>query len=160
MKNQKSCHRSTAPRTLSEFYAETAETTRPAIQQTPTNNPHLMTADLAEHNKPWRLPGADQSDYFNYGFDEFTWTMYCMRQKSMKENLTAQKEESANFQKMLAGGGMPGMPPMPGMPGADGSVAGAAAAGAGSGDNAGQQMAAAGGSGGGGAGGGTISSTK
>ncbi|KAL9062207.1 MAG: hypothetical protein Q9157_009128, partial [Trypethelium eluteriae] len=107
-----------------------------------------IDTDLAEHNKPWRLPGADQSDYFNYGFDEFTWTMYCMRQKGMRDTLTAQREESTNFQKMLAGGaGMPGMPPIPGMPGADGSGAGAAGGGAGGdgGGGAGGAAAAAGG---------------
>jgi len=35
-------------------------------------------------DKPWRKPGADLNDYFNYGFDESTWRMYCDRQKKMK----------------------------------------------------------------------------
>ncbi|GLJ48646.1 hypothetical protein SUGI_1026230 [Cryptomeria japonica] len=26
--------------------------------------------------KPWREPGADLSDYFNYSFDEYTWWQY------------------------------------------------------------------------------------
>ncbi|KAL2354396.1 hypothetical protein BJ546DRAFT_1048339 [Cryomyces antarcticus] len=79
-----------------------------------------IDADLAEHSKPWRLPGADQSDYFNYGFDEFTWTQYCLRQKTMKATLETQKAETKQFEMMfgMPGGGMPvGMPPMPGMPG-------------------------------------------
>ncbi|ODV88992.1 hypothetical protein CANCADRAFT_45469 [Tortispora caseinolytica NRRL Y-17796] len=34
--------------------------------------------------KPWRRPGADVSDYFNYGFDEFTWQLYCENQDSRR----------------------------------------------------------------------------
>ena len=32
-------------------------------------------------DKPWRKPGADITDYFNYGFNEDTWKAYCERQK-------------------------------------------------------------------------------
>jgi len=35
-------------------------------------------------DKPWRKPGADLSDYFNYGFTEDTWAAYCARQKRMR----------------------------------------------------------------------------
>uniref|UniRef100_UPI00358EC5AF uncharacterized protein n=2 Tax=Myxine glutinosa TaxID=7769 RepID=UPI00358EC5AF len=35
-------------------------------------------------DKPWRKPGADVSDYFNYGFNEDTWKMYCGKQKSLR----------------------------------------------------------------------------
>ncbi|GIY07915.1 pre-mRNA 3'-end-processing factor FIP1 [Caerostris darwini] len=28
-------------------------------------------------DKPWRKPGADITDYFNYGFNEDTWKAYC-----------------------------------------------------------------------------------
>ncbi|KAJ1395284.1 Pre-mRNA polyadenylation factor Fip1 [Sesbania bispinosa] len=28
--------------------------------------------------KPWRFPGVDITDYFNFGFDENTWKQYCM----------------------------------------------------------------------------------
>lgn len=27
--------------------------------------------------KPWRTPGVDVTDYFNFGFDEDTWKHYC-----------------------------------------------------------------------------------
>ena len=30
-------------------------------------------------DKPWRKPGADITDYFNYGFTEDTWAAYCNR---------------------------------------------------------------------------------
>lgn len=36
--------------------------------------------------KPWRKPGADITDYFNYGFTEETWAAYCSRQKRMRIN--------------------------------------------------------------------------
>uniref|UniRef100_A0A6B2EDJ7 Putative polyadenylation factor i complex subunit fip1 n=1 Tax=Phlebotomus kandelakii TaxID=1109342 RepID=A0A6B2EDJ7_9DIPT len=36
--------------------------------------------------KPWRMPGADITDYFNYGFNEDTWRSYCERQKKMRLN--------------------------------------------------------------------------
>ncbi|KAL7396541.1 hypothetical protein ABVT39_007505 [Epinephelus coioides] len=29
--------------------------------------------------KPWRKPGADITDYFNYGFDEKSWNTYCKK---------------------------------------------------------------------------------
>lgn len=35
-------------------------------------------------DKPWRKPGADITDYFNYGFSEDTWRAYCDRQKRMR----------------------------------------------------------------------------
>ncbi|GJQ69679.1 hypothetical protein Trydic_g22252 [Trypoxylus dichotomus] len=36
--------------------------------------------------KPWRKPGADITDYFNYGFNEDTWRAYCERQKRLRVN--------------------------------------------------------------------------
>lgn len=38
----------------------------------------------AIEDKPWRKPGADITDYFNYGFNEETWRAYCERQKRMR----------------------------------------------------------------------------
>jgi pre-mRNA 3'-end-processing factor FIP1 len=35
-------------------------------------------------DKPWRKPGADITDYFNYGFTEDTWRAYCERQKRLR----------------------------------------------------------------------------
>ncbi|KAM3960145.1 uncharacterized protein ACR2FA_005774 [Aphomia sociella] len=37
-------------------------------------------------DKPWNKPGADISDYFNYGFNEVTWSAYCERQRRMRVN--------------------------------------------------------------------------
>jgi len=71
----------------------------------------LTKADLAEHDKPWRRPGSDQTEFFNYGFDEFTWATYCLKQATMRAAINDQKAESAKFEMMFGGGGgMPGMP--------------------------------------------------
>lgn len=40
----------------------------------------------AIEDKPWRKPGADITDYFNYGFSEETWRAYCERQKRMRQH--------------------------------------------------------------------------
>ncbi|XP_056394853.1 pre-mRNA 3'-end-processing factor FIP1-like isoform X2 [Hyla sarda] len=37
--------------------------------------------------KPWRKPGADLSDYFNYGFNEATWKVYCEKQRRLQLGL-------------------------------------------------------------------------
>jgi hypothetical protein len=42
-------------------------------------------------DKPWRRPGADLSDYFNYGFNEDTWRNYCMKQKALMEQIAGKK---------------------------------------------------------------------
>lgn len=34
---------------------------------------------------PWRKPGADLSDYFNYGFTEETWRLYSAKQQRLRQ---------------------------------------------------------------------------
>ncbi|SMN21043.1 similar to Saccharomyces cerevisiae YJR093C FIP1 Subunit of cleavage polyadenylation factor (CPF), interacts directly with poly(A) polymerase (Pap1p) to regulate its activity [Maudiozyma saulgeensis] len=41
--------------------------------------------------KPWRKPGADVSDYFNYGFNEYTWMEYLDRQEKWREEYNPRK---------------------------------------------------------------------
>ena len=41
-------------------------------------------------DRPWRKPGADITDYFNYGFTEETWNTYCERQKKLRAEFTSQ----------------------------------------------------------------------
>lgn len=38
--------------------------------------------------KPWRRPGANMSDWFNYGFDETTWAMWCAQKNRMDQTRT------------------------------------------------------------------------
>ncbi|XP_056010782.1 pre-mRNA 3'-end-processing factor FIP1-like [Ostrea edulis] len=39
---------------------------------------------LQADEKPWRKPGADITDYFNYGFNEDTWQQYCEKQRRLR----------------------------------------------------------------------------
>ncbi|KAI0392413.1 Fip1-domain-containing protein [Xylariaceae sp. FL0594] len=87
--------------------------------------------DLAENDKPWRKPGTDLSDYFNYGFDEFTWAMYAAKQDNLRaeynqDTIARNNKKMMEDMQMMMMGGMPGMGgagaagPMPGMAGMDG----------------------------------------
>lgn len=58
---------------------------------------HEFSIDSLEE-KPWRKPGADITDYFNYGFNEDTWRAYCERQKQMRLN-----ESGVGLQGLSAG---------------------------------------------------------
>ncbi|ORY79913.1 Fip1 motif-domain-containing protein [Protomyces lactucae-debilis] len=52
----------------------------------------ILEIDLeALEHKPWRQEGADITDYFNYGFDEFTWTAYVNKQKQIRSEYTPDK---------------------------------------------------------------------
>ncbi|PNY23491.1 Pre-mRNA polyadenylation factor FIP1 [Tolypocladium capitatum] len=90
--------------------------------------------DLPDNEKPWRKPGTDISDYFNYGFDEFTWALYAAKQESIRGEFGAdafnsnnkKMMEELNSMMMMGGMGMSGsggggsgtggMPGMDGMP--------------------------------------------
>ncbi|KAK3070964.1 hypothetical protein LTR53_009501 [Teratosphaeriaceae sp. CCFEE 6253] len=81
----------------------------PRIDTAP-GGPKLLTsldldADLVTHSKPWRQPGTDQTDFFNYGFDEYTWTQYCLKQQSMAAGIAEQRDADAKLKAMLEGGG-------------------------------------------------------
>ncbi|AMD20444.1 HDL300Wp [Eremothecium sinecaudum] len=41
--------------------------------------------------KPWRQPGANLSDYFNYGFTEETWMEYLHKQEKLRKEYNPQK---------------------------------------------------------------------
>lgn len=79
-----------------------------------------IDADLAENSKPWRLPGTDATDFFNYGFDEYTWASYCVKQQMIGNQIGQIKQEDAQMKAFMGiggddnkqgGGGMPPMPP-------------------------------------------------
>ncbi|XP_053695185.1 pre-mRNA 3'-end-processing factor FIP1 [Sabethes cyaneus] len=66
---------------------------------------HEFSIDSLD-DKPWRKPGADITDYFNYGFNEETWRAYCERQKRMRmhesgvglQGLTINNPQAAQMQ--------------------------------------------------------------
>lgn len=99
----------------------------------PSTNKPILSTDLdadfpTEDDKPWRRPGSDINDYFNYGFDEFTWASYCLKQQSLRKDINDQKTQMEDMQAFLSGG-LPGMPvpggPTPSLPGLmPGAVAG------------------------------------
>lgn len=124
-----------------------------------TSKPILATdldADFpSEEDKPWRRPGSDISDYFNYGFDEFTWASYCLKQQDLRKEVNDQKKQMDEMQAFLGmPGGMPGIPGAPSQQGPGGISAGAGAGGGGPGQGPGP-VPVSGGSGGGGGGRGT-----
>ncbi|KAK4536641.1 hypothetical protein CDCA_CDCA09G2666 [Cyanidium caldarium] len=56
----------------------------------PSKQKSLYEVELEQlGEKPWREPGADLADYFNYGFTEDTWKMYCQRQVAMRQETQA-----------------------------------------------------------------------
>jgi len=64
--------------------------------------------------KPWRKPGSDITDYFNYGFNEQTWRAYCLKQKQIREESNLQKrinvyESGSNDQDLGFGEQQPTM---------------------------------------------------
>ncbi|PLN83914.1 hypothetical protein BDW42DRAFT_191905 [Aspergillus taichungensis] len=80
-----------------------------------TGKPILLTdmdTDFPEDDKPWRRPGSDISDYFNYGFDEFTWASYVLKQQDLRKEVGDQRKQLDDMQSFLT----MGLPPMPGGP--------------------------------------------
>ena len=43
-------------------------------------------------DKPWMIPGAEVSDYFNFGFNEESWNNFLMRQISLRQQKIIEKE--------------------------------------------------------------------
>ncbi len=92
----------------------------------PTTGKPILSTDFdtdfpSESTKPWRKPGSDITDYFNYGFDEFTWASYCLKQQQMPKEISEinkQAEQMRAFVEGIPGGGMPGMPGLQGAPAA------------------------------------------
>lgn len=93
----------------------------------PATGKPILETDLdsdfpSESSKPWRKPGADITDYFNYGFDEFTWASYCLKKQNMPKEVKAINQETEQmkaFMDGMPGTGMPSMPPMPTGPAAN-----------------------------------------
>ena len=98
----------------------------------PATNKPILSTDFdtdftGESGKPWRKPGADITDYFNYGFDEFTWASYCLKQQQMPKEvkeINQQAEQMKAFVEGIPGGGMPGMPGVPTGPSGGGAPGG------------------------------------
>ncbi|KAK9238378.1 Fip1 motif-domain-containing protein [Lipomyces kononenkoae] len=68
----------------------------PELDGTPITQVDLDSLE----DKPWRKPGADITDYFNYGFDEFSWTTYCLRQDKLRDEYDTNKLRTQMMQQM------------------------------------------------------------
>lgn len=90
-----------------------------ALQWRETSQTDRIVADFSEDDKPWRRPGTDMTDYFNYGFDEFTWASYCYKQELIPKEAANEKKHLDDMQNFLGMPGIPGALPgaMPGMGG-------------------------------------------
>lgn len=67
----------------------------------PPMNPKVYEAELDEpEDKPWRRPDANPSDFFNYGFTEDTWRLYCHKQRVLRQE--KQKQGWADFDAEFA----------------------------------------------------------
>ncbi|EAW06747.1 cleavage polyadenylation factor subunit FIP1 [Aspergillus clavatus NRRL 1] len=93
----------------------------------PATGKPIMSTDMdtdfpSEDDKPWRRPGSDVSDYFNYGFDEFTWASYVLKQQELRKEVGDQKKQLEDMQSFLT----MGLPPMPGAPPGAGAPPGSA----------------------------------
>ncbi|KAJ8515418.1 hypothetical protein ONZ45_g7140 [Pleurotus djamor] len=61
----------------------------------------ILDVDLSSlADKPWRRPGSDISDWFNYGFDEISWEAYCYRRRDLGELGNILKQNVVNFAGM------------------------------------------------------------
>ncbi|TFK70438.1 Fip1-domain-containing protein [Pluteus cervinus] len=58
----------------------------------------IFDVDLAAmSDKPWRRPGSDISDWFNYGFDEISWEAYIYRRRELGDMANVLKANVMNF---------------------------------------------------------------
>jgi hypothetical protein len=61
---------------------------RAVADAAPSEQAVVVTAFETEidhlEDKPWRMEGADPSDWFNYGFNEETWRRYCEKQMRLR----------------------------------------------------------------------------
>lgn len=48
-------------------------------------------------DKPWLKPGADITDYFNYGFTEKTWKKYCEMQRDNRAFVEKESDKQDKF---------------------------------------------------------------
>uniref|UniRef100_K3WAR0 Pre-mRNA polyadenylation factor Fip1 domain-containing protein n=1 Tax=Globisporangium ultimum (strain ATCC 200006 / CBS 805.95 / DAOM BR144) TaxID=431595 RepID=K3WAR0_GLOUD len=62
--------------------------------------------DMLE-DKPWRKPGVDISDYFNYGFDEHSWREYAGRQLRLRRDLAMEKTREQAARQAVSAASQP-----------------------------------------------------
>ncbi|CAF2701605.1 unnamed protein product [Rotaria sp. Silwood2] len=76
------------------------------INGQPTYDHDILNA-YKDEEKPWKKPGADITEYFNYGFTEETWAQYCERQRRLRSENNLARLNTTHIPPML-----PNHPPM------------------------------------------------
>ena len=98
-----------------------ASSSRAPAPSLPEPNAAVFERDLSQMDddeKPWRKPGADISDYFNYGFNEDTWKQYKDKQLMLRQRRTMTLGSNIESAGNVAGpGAQQRRPPMPARPG-------------------------------------------
>lgn len=101
-----------------EMVSEDVEGLIPLCAQHPSG-PHQSTATFGYDinvmkQRPWAQPGAKLSDYFNYGFNERSWRLYCRLQSEGRESLLQRANEVLEELQAVTSGGYGPPPNMPG----------------------------------------------
>lgn len=139
MKEQAAAHRTVLNITMEDdpFYIGTVDSTEPAdragnsaegpdvpveelvpsmILKELQLQPHLSAAvfgyDIQQMTeRPWAKPGANLSDYFNYGFNEKSWRTYCAMQTEGRDALVQKAESFFERIEGIHGAHQNSMPP-------------------------------------------------
>jgi pre-mRNA 3'-end-processing factor FIP1 len=70
------------------------------INGQPTYEHDILNA-YKDEEKPWKKPGADITDYFNYGFTEEIWAQYCDRQRRLRADNNLSRLNVAHVKKIF-----------------------------------------------------------
>ncbi|KAI9002245.1 Fip1 motif-domain-containing protein [Gaertneriomyces semiglobifer] len=85
-----------------------------AVSLDPTPSTYDIDLDTIL-DKPWTRPGADITDYFNYGFNEVIWKAYVEKQKGIRKDITSTEGQVETYNqngkrpRELEDGGLDGM---------------------------------------------------
>jgi hypothetical protein len=74
----------------SKFLVPTPSQSKDNLYTMTTNE--IEFANLAPEERPWNKPGADITDYFNYGFNEESWNAYCKKQQKKRVEQSHQEK--------------------------------------------------------------------
>ncbi|KAI4292062.1 hypothetical protein PAPHI01_1336 [Pancytospora philotis] len=77
-----------------ELVVDKAENEEAVAELAQDNNLYDYDPETTK-DKPWLKPGADITDYFNYGFTEQTWKKYCEMQRENREWTGRQKKNDS-----------------------------------------------------------------
>jgi len=96
--SKESDSKSTSPEESSSDFSLELVVDKPKAEALPNEggiDANLYDFDLDTiKDKPWLKPGADVTDYFNYGFTEKTWKKYCDMQRENRSFVEREEEKT------------------------------------------------------------------